>query len=77
MTFINKNLVLYSTGCIACKTLKMILDKEGITYVENNSTEKMSELGFTHVPILEVDGVFLNYDAAKRWIQEQSKGDVK
>lgn len=77
MITINQNIILYSTGCIACKTLKLMLDKAGITYTENNSVEEMLSLGFTQLPVLSVDGANMRYDAAKKWVQEHSEGESK
>lgn len=72
---VNKTVVLYSTGCPSCKTLKLMLDKAGVLYTENNSIDDMLSLGFTQVPILCVDGVNLKYNEAKNWVQENSKGE--
>ena len=72
----NKSIVLYSTGCPACKTLKMMLDKAGIEYTENNNQDEMISLGFTQVPILSVGSANLDFDAAKMWVEINSKGAV-
>lgn len=73
----NKSIVLYSTGCPACKTLKLMLDKAGVPYIENNSIDEMSELGFKQIPVLRVEDENLDYIKAKKWIQEYTKGGVK
>ena len=73
----DKSIVLYSTGCPVCKTLKLMLDKVGIEYTENNNTEEMLALGFTQIPILSVDGVNMPYDDAKKWVQSNNKGESK
>lgn len=68
-------IVLYSTGCPRCKTLKMLLDNREITYEENNSVEEMLKLGFNDVPILQVDGNYLNYNQSKQWLENLCKGE--
>lgn len=73
----SKSIVLYSTGCPACKTLKLMLDKAGIEYTENNNTEEMLALGFTQIPVLSVGGVNMPYDDAKKWVQSNNKGESK
>jgi len=61
---------LYSTGCVNCISLKEELDSRGIEYEECKDLNKMLELGFDKVPMLEIsDGVYLDYEASKRWIQ--------
>lgn len=71
----NKSIVLYSTGCPACNNLKLMLNKAGIEYTENNSKEEMLALGLSKVPVLSVDGVNMEYDDAKAWILLNNKGD--
>lgn len=71
----NKSIVLYSTGCPSCKTLKLMLDKAGISYTENNSVDEMLALGFTQIPVLSVDGLNLGFKDAKNWIEENHKGE--
>lgn len=68
------NVILYSTGCPKCNELKLLLKQNGITYTENNSVDEMLSMGFTQVPILEVDGEHFDVNAAKTWIS-QHKGE--
>lgn len=67
--------ILYSTGCPACKVLKKKLETKGIPYQENNSTTEMAELGITRVPVLLVNGEMLTMAEANRWITQQQGGD--
>ena len=71
----NKNVLLYSNGCPNCNTLKNLLKKAGVPFEENNSIEEMIALGFTRTPVLCVDGVNLEYEAAKKWVAENNKGE--
>lgn len=62
--------VLYSTGCVACRTLKDELDARGIQYEENNDVKYMLSLGFDKVPMLETSmGVYLDFDSSMNWIE--------
>ncbi len=70
----NQSIVLYSTGCPACKTLKMLLDNAGVSYTENNSMEDMNALGFKSVPILNIGEEYMSYEEAKKWIKTYKKG---
>lgn len=62
------NVILYSTGCPKCVQLKMLLESHGVAYTSNNSTDEMLELGFTTVPVLAVDGSYMNYNEAMNWV---------
>ncbi len=65
----DKSIVLYSKeGCPSCKSLKMMLNKARVKYTENNSLEEMTALGFVGLPVLSVDGTYLQYADAKKWI---------
>lgn len=62
--------VLYSTGCVNCRTLKENLDSREIQYEECKDVSKMLELGFDKVPMLEIaNGVFLDYEASMNWVE--------
>lgn len=61
--------VLYSTGCINCRMLKDELDSHDIQYEECKDVNRMLEMGFDKVPILEIaKGVFLDYEASINWV---------
>lgn len=73
----NKNIVLYSTGCPACKNLKLMLEKAGIEYVENNNVDEILALGITQVPVLGVNGELISYENAKKWVKLNNKGESR
>ena len=62
--------ILYSTGCPKCKILKERLDSNSITYQICDNTELMIQKGFRSVPMLEVDGVLMDFLQANNWIKE-------
>lgn len=62
------SIILYSTGCPKCNVLKKKLDASGISYVVNDDSEIMKQLGFTQVPVLEVDGIYMQFKEANDWI---------
>jgi len=64
------NIVLYSTHCHNCKSLKLKLNEKNIDFVEVNDIEIMTEKGFMQAPMLEVDGLAMNYKAACIWLSE-------
>lgn len=62
-------IVLYSTGCPRCKTLKMLLDKTGETYTVIDSVEEMLKLGIKTAPALEVNGKIYEYTEAVSYVK--------
>ena len=62
--------ILYSTGCPKCKILKEKLDSKSITYQVCDNAELMTQKGFRSVPMLEVDGVLMDFLQANNWIKE-------
>ena len=67
------NVVLYSTGCPRCKILKSRLDKKGITYSVVDDVDKMLSMGMVVVPVLEVDGVRMNFKEAINWVNNDKQ----
>lgn len=59
---------LYSTGCPKCKVIEKKLGQKNIQYEKINDVAVMQRLGFTSAPVLEVDGKYLNFGDANRWI---------
>ena len=60
--------ILYTTGCPMCSMLKSKLEDSGINFEINTDKEKMKELGFTKVPMLDVDGHIMDLKEALRWV---------
>lgn len=65
--------VLYSTGCPRCKTLKTLLDREGVQYEEVSDIDKMESLGIMTVPVLEFGGKTYSFLEAVQSIGNISK----
>lgn len=72
----DKKIILYSTGCPNCKTLKKILESKDIAFEENNSVDEMLSLGFDRVPVLCIDGVYMEYEDAKGWANAYGKEEM-
>lgn len=59
---------LYSTHCPKCNVLEKKLKQKNISYEEVNDVEIMKEKGYLSVPVLEIDGVSMNFKTASDWI---------
>ena len=66
-----EKIVIYSSGCPRCKTLKKKLDDAGIQYDTFTDVQKMIDMGFTDVPVLEVDGQRMQFADAIKWVRER------
>lgn len=60
--------VLYSTHCPKCNVLEKKLKNKNIEYEEVNDIEIMQQKGYLSVPVLEVDGVAMEFSTANEWI---------
>lgn len=60
---------LYSTHCPKCNVLEKKLKQKNISYEEVNDIEKMKEKGYLSVPILEVNGVSMDFKAAFNYVE--------
>jgi glutaredoxin len=65
-------IILYSTGCPKCKVLKEKLKASDIQYTEITDTAVMMEQGIDAVPVLEVEGVKMEFVVANEWIKSRS-----
>ena len=63
-------ITLYTTHCPKCKILTKKLAEKSIEYVEFTNVDKMVEMGFSVMPMLEVDGVVMDFTTANKWINE-------
>ena len=64
----NINIKLYSTHCPKCIILEKKLQQKGISFEEINDIDVMTEKGFMQAPMLEVDGVVMDFKQANDWI---------
>lgn len=63
-------ITLYSTHCPRCNVLEKKLEKKGIEFELNEDIQILIEKGFTTAPVLEVDGKFMNFMEANKWIAD-------
>lgn len=67
------DIVLYTIGCKNCDILEKKLNAKNIefTRVSDEDTIKAKGFGDSFFPILDVDGVVMNYKTAIQWINNQ------
>lgn len=63
-----ESVVFYTTGCPKCRILKKKMDEKGIDYTICSDEERMIELGFAEVPVLEVKGEIYSFTEAVNWV---------
>ena len=64
------NIILYSTPtCGMCHVLKNKLKEKNINYSNIEQTAILRKENITHVPVLEVDNVKMNFKQALQWLQ--------
>ena len=69
----NMNIVLYTIGCKNCDILEKKLEAKNIKFLRVSDRETLIAKGFgdSAFPILEVDGVVMNYRTAISWVNNQ------
>lgn len=65
------NVVLYTIDCPNCIVLEKKLNSKSISFVKVSDRETLvaKGLGDVHFPMLEVDGVVMEYGTAIEWIK--------
>lgn len=63
--------VLFSTHCPKCCVLEKKLQQKNISYEEVNDIDVMKKKGYLSVPVLEVDGISMDFKTANDWINSQ------
>ena len=58
----------FSTHCPKCLVLEKKLQQKNVTYDEVNDVDVMTAKGYMTVPMLEVDGVSLDFKKANDWL---------
>lgn len=63
---------IYTTDkCPMCKILKEKMDKKNIQYNEVSDIKILMEKNIRSVPVLNIDGVFMNFVEANSWVNER------
>ena len=62
---------LYTVGCPNCIILEKKLKQKNINFETITDLDIMSEKNIMSAPMLEVDGVMMNYTNAIKWLGEQ------
>lgn len=63
--------ILYTTHCPKCRVLEKKMKEKNIEYKEVTDVDKMIDLGFDAVPILDVDGQIMEYKEAVKYLMEE------
>ena len=66
-----ENIILYTTHCPKCNILKAKLDEKNISYTECDNIPTLQALGLTVVPVLKVNGAYMQFKAAVDWVNQQ------
>lgn len=69
------NIILYSTNCPKCRILEGKMEAKNIAFNVETNIDLMLSKGFTMAPILEVDGVIMDFAKANKWVEECPNGN--
>lgn len=65
------SVILYTTHCPKCNVLHAKLEEKNIEFTENEDVRILIKEGYVSAPMLEVDGEFMDFGAAVKWVNEQ------
>lgn len=68
--------ILYTNNCPKCRVLKEKLDSKNIQYEIFDDVEEMIKRGFSHMPMLEVDGNVMDFKKAIIWVEKYKREDI-
>ena len=60
--------VFYTIDCPKCRVLENKLKAKNVSFAECRNIETMQSRGFESAPMLEVDGMAMNFGEAVKWI---------
>lgn len=63
-------MTLYTTHCSRCRVLEAALTNKKAVYEVCDDAEEMRRLNFMSAPVLEVNGKYLNYEDAMKYVME-------
>ena len=66
----NNKILLFSTGCPMCNVLTSKLDNAGIEYEVTDNMSEILKRGFTTVPVLKVNDMYMGFKEANKWVNE-------
>ena len=65
-------ITIYTTDtCPKCKILKKKLEGKKIDYKEVSDIEVLKSLDIYEVPVVEIDGNYLEFNEANNWVNNQ------
>ena len=63
---------LYSTHCPQCIMLENMLKQKKVKYeLVKTTLENVEAMGYSAVPLLEVEGKILNFNEGMSWVRKQ------
>lgn len=64
-------LVLFSNHCPKCTVLEKKLNQKNIEFEISSDFDEIKELGFQFLPVLKVNGEYLDFMEAVNWINKK------
>ena len=64
-------ITLYTNRCPCCEVLEAALKAASLDFEAVTDTGQMLSMGLTHLPMLSVDGMMMNYPAVLAWLKER------
>ena len=66
-----RKIILYTSHCPRCAILEKKLQEKNIAYETFTDVQKMIDMGFESMPVLQVDGKKMLFKEAVKWVNEE------
>ncbi len=64
-------IILFSHGCPKCNVLEKKLKEKNINFIKEETLEEVIDKGFLTAPILKVNGRYMEFGEAIKWVNSQ------
>ena len=68
-------ITLFSNGCRNCDFVEGLLNAKQIDFKKENDIEIMLQMGFTKMPMLDVDGEMMDFGQAVKYLMNIREDD--
>ena len=66
-----EKIILYTNHCPRCTTLEKRLQEKNISYETFTDVQKMIDMGFESMPVLQVDEKKMLFKEAVKWVNKE------
>ena len=70
------SIILYTNDCPRCHILESKLEEKHLCFQRFDDVDGMIKMGFREAPILEVDGLRMQFGDAVKWVNDYTEDNI-